>query len=36
MVETAIFMDKAAYDVYLRYYDGDKQKIRNLILVTIS
>ena len=29
-------MDKSAYDVYLRYYDGDKQKIRNLILAFVN
>ena len=36
VVETAVFMDKSAYDVYLRFYEGDKQKIRNMILAFVN
>jgi hypothetical protein len=35
-VETAVFMDKSAYDVYLRFYEGDKQKIRNMLLAFVN
>ena len=36
VIETAVFMDKSAFDIYVRFYDGDKQKIRNLILAFVN